>query len=184
MAPNAKQRWIPLTPDILGECTLRYPKLNEADTKGRYADNKFKTDLIPSAAGLERFKAWAEKLAAEMCPDVREPKLPIKVDKKDGTVFVTAKTKRQPILIDGRKNPINPETTKIRGGSVARIAGSLSNYDNGVYIMLDAVQIIELAGGPQGAEAFEDVEDGYVETTLSPVATADETQIPGGKYDL
>lgn len=203
---SKKQWWVPLTPDMLGDVILRYPKLNEPDTRGKFADNKFKTDVVPTdPEALKRFKAWATKVAQEKGEDVEGGiKLPIKKDKKDkeAAPFITLKTKRRPIIVDAKRNTIPVAPTdkngkpiahvRIRGGSLARVAGQLSNYEGGLYLMLDAVQIIELAGGSQGADAFAAVEGGYEaeegtiveETTSDDTPATDEAPKNGDQFDL
>jgi hypothetical protein len=167
---------------MLGVVTLRYPKLNEPDTRGKFADNKYKTDVIPSPENLKKFKEWALSVAKEKGMDLEGLKLPIRKDKKDkdAPAFVTLKSRKlndkpmKPILVDSMRQPI-PAGVRIRGGTTARVAGQLSNYPGGLYLQLEAVQVLDLVEDTsQGADAFDAVEDGYVAPDAP--ATEDETE--------
>ena len=77
---------------------------------------------------------------------------------------------QRPALFDAKKNPLNPSSCNIWGGSKMKIAYVLRSYYSpalgaGVTAQLKAVQIIELVEGKQ-LDLFAK-EDGY-ETTTSP----------------
>ena len=75
---------------------------------------------------------------------------------------------QRPALFDAKKNPINPSSCNIWGGSKMKIAYQLRSYYSpalgaGVTAQLKAVQIIELVESKQ-ADLFEK-EDGYETAT-------------------
>jgi DNA-directed RNA polymerase len=145
----------------------RFPKIIEPDTKGKYADNKHKTELIMSAEDLKAFKAKAAAAAKQLLPGVKNPKLPFKVstDKKTGETVESfiAKSTKKPWIGDAKKTPINPKN--IGPGSVLKIGGSFAAYEKGpnkgITAYLDAVQVIELKEGFDASALFNE-EDGYV----------------------
>lgn len=146
--------------------TARFPKIIEADTKGEYADNKHKTELVFSPEDMKAFKAQAEAAAAKLLPNVKNPKLPFKSkeDKKTKEIVESfiAKSTKKPFIVDAKKTPINPKN--IGGGSILKLVGSFAAYEKGpnkgITAYLDAVQVIDLKEGYDAAAAF-DVEDGY-----------------------
>jgi DNA-directed RNA polymerase len=145
----------------------RYPKIIEPDTKGEYADNKHKTELVLSAEDTKSFRQQALAAAKQLLPGVKNPKIPFKSspDKKTGEVvesFIFKSTKK-PLILDAKKNRINPKN--IGAGSVLKIGGSFAAYEKGpnkgITAYLDAVQVIELKEGFDASALFNE-EDGYV----------------------
>lgn len=146
----------------------RYPKISSPDTTGDYADNKYKTDVVFSDDDLKALKAKIVDFAKkEFGDEAKKVDLPIKEhkDKETGevTTFVRFKSKRKPVIVDAKKQPI-PAGVEVGGGSKVRIGGTLNAYkkggNKGVNIYLNAVQVIELQQG-FNINDFEE-EDGYV----------------------
>jgi hypothetical protein len=163
----------------------RYPKISYPDTKGQYADGRYKTDVVFDDVGLAAIKKMLTEFAAETIPHVKNPKLPIKTGKDDVT-YVSFKggwnaekdEARKPFVGDAKRNPI-PEGVTIGAGSKIKVAATMANYENGpnkgITIYLDGVQVLELVeGGGDVAGRFAD-EDGFVaEETTSDSNPGDE----------
>lgn len=136
----------------------RYPHISSPDTKGKYADNKFKTKLVfpisdPAAlAMVEEIKAAAASLG-------KGPKeyIPVTVDEEAGEIVLVTKTQYAPAIFDGRGNAA--KGVQIGGGSVLRVLGNIVPYDKGVTLQMNQVQIKELNGF--GTCGFDAVDDGY-----------------------
>jgi hypothetical protein len=148
----AKQWRVPLTPEILGVVTLQRTHLNEPDTEGKYALNNYLVDMVPDdPAVFQSFRDWALTVASQQGEDTSR-RTPLGEYQVPGTVpswskrvpSITLKSKRKPELIDAQRNPM-PAHVRIGNGSKAKVAGWLTNYDNGVYLILEVVQILDLA---------------------------------------
>ncbi len=158
-----------------------YPKITKPDTKGEYADNKYKTELELSSADLEKVRAEIKSKMKGMKFKVSQPKLPIKTG-KDGIERLVAKSKFLPTIINAHKVKLfdanvareDPDEFKkvealwIGGGSRIKIGCTLYNYEKGVSLQLNIVQIIELAGSSlddfsdeSGSEEGETLNDLY-----------------------
>ena len=155
----SKDNFTPITTPI-GD--LRYPKLSEPDTKGEYADGKYKTEITFNTINTALVKKEMEACAARMFPGAKNVKIPMKTA-KDGTVSFIFKSKNKPMLVDAKKQKI-PAGVNIGGGSTGRVHGSLAKYEKGpnkgITAYLSAVQVIELQEGGGSISAF-DVEDGF-----------------------
>jgi DNA-directed RNA polymerase len=116
----------------------RFPKISEPDTKGKYADGKFKTDgylddeayAVTEKALKEAAKTFWPKVAVA---DVSIPLKPFyanaedkKAKKADGRGF-TLKSKRRPAVFDSQKKKL-PEGVKIGGGSIIRVAATFAPW--------------------------------------------------------
>ena len=100
---------------------------------------------------------------------------------------VNRKTKenfsQRPMLFDAKKNPIEPSSCSIWGGSKLKVAYTMRGYYSpaigaGVVLQLKAVQVIELVEGSKQMELF-DEEDGYTNKN-STQETVNETQVQAG----
>jgi len=171
----------------LGEAI--YPHLNRPDVKFN-ENGEYKVNLKIPKAKAKGMIAIYEKAIQDSISDA-EAKLNGKKVKlapkpysiEDGQVIfkykmkatgINRKTKepfsQRPALFDAKKNPLNPSSCNIWGGSKMKIAYVLRSYYSpalgaGVTAQLKAVQIIELVEGKQ-MDLFAK-EDGY-ETTTSP----------------
>lgn len=147
--------------------TLRYPKISAPDTKGEYADNKFKTDIVFDDADFAIVEKAIKEAAATLLPDVKNPKLPLHTWEKDGDVSkgIRLKSQYRPAVFD-TKNTKLPETTLIGGGTVARIASAIFAYKKGgnvgISLRLGKVQVKELVEYQGGDESPFDETDGFV----------------------
>lgn len=161
-----------------------FTHIREPDTKGKYADNKFKTDLLWDAdEDLSAIVKVAHEAAVQEwgeVPDDLEIKIKDGNDRKyedyHGKVYVTVKTKKRPKQVDAKRNPL-PEGVHVGSGDIVKAL--LSPYcfiaeetvrENGrkkqikiptVTFFLNGLQLLEKnAGGFDPSDAF-DEEDGY-----------------------
>lgn len=124
-----------------------YPHLTKPDTKGEYADNKFKTSLVVDEATAKKLEAEFDKIAKDL--GVKGVKRPLRQYKGDWVV--TAKSKYRPVLVDASRNEIDVEADPdffVRGGSTIRISTEVVPYRDGIALRLKKVQVIELASRP------------------------------------
>jgi hypothetical protein len=145
--------------------TAQYPHISSPDTKGKYADNKFKTKLTlplgdPQA---QDFIKQIEAAATELGKDGKKDYRPYVEDEDANTVTFTFKSQYQPGTFDSKGGAI-PSSTRIGGGSVLRVMGVFMPYGEGtkagITAQINQVQVKTLNG--PGVCAFDDVEDGYV----------------------
>lgn len=126
----AKQEAIPfLTPWMVA----RFPKITQPDTKGKYADGKFKTDGVLTD---EDYKVAEQTLAdagKHFWPDADVVELPLmafyanaddKKAKKSDSKGMRLKSKYRPAVFDSKKKKL-PESVAIGGGSVFRVASAI-----------------------------------------------------------
>lgn len=146
--------------------TAQYPHISSPDTKGKYADNKFKTKLTlplgdPAAqAFIQQIEAAATELGKSGKKDYR----PYVEDEDANTVTFTFKSQYQPSVFDSRNKPI-PSSVRIGGGSVLRLMGVFMPYGEGtkagITAQINQVQVKALNG--PGVSAFDEVDDGYAQ---------------------
>lgn len=138
----------------------KYPHISSPDTKGKFADGKYKTKLIMALDddAATRFMAVIDE-AARALHGPKGDKLykPYEVDEDAGQVTFVFKTKYAPAIFDSRNNAA--KGVNIGGGSVIRLMGNIVEFDKGITAQFNQVQIKELNGF--GASAFDEVEDGY-----------------------
>ena len=100
----------------------------------------------------------------------QEPQAPpFKADKEGNETQIVAKSNFLPLVVDAKKRPLfdprNPpnedklESLAIRGGSKIKIGCNVFQYDKGISLQLETVQIIERSGGAS-LEGF-DEEEGF-----------------------
>jgi hypothetical protein len=175
-----------VVPYVLPFGIARYPKISQPDTNGKFADNKFKTDIAYDDATMDKIEADLRAIASDMWPDAEPASLylPIKEvykdkEKKqpDGRV-VTLKSKYRPAVFDAKKRKL-PEGVKIGGGSEIRVASACIPFERkitalvngktsqitqyGITLRLGDTQVrklVEYAGGGDGS-AFDEVEGGF-----------------------
>lgn len=142
----------------------RYPHISSPDTKGKFADNKWKTKLVfpitpENMQMVDAINAAADTFAATPAVSVPRAKMyvPIEVDEEAGEIVLITKTGYAPAIFDARGNAA--KGVQIGGGSVLRVMGNLVPFDKGLTLQLNQVQIKELNGF--GTCGFDDVEDGY-----------------------
>lgn len=139
----------------------RYPHLIEPDTKGQYADDKYKVDLILTKQELADLK----KRFIEVSGLTEKNRFPIGVDKEDESImFLKLKSKHKPLLIDanGMDLPVDAKVS-IGSGSKIRAIAEIYPYNTagqkGVSLRLKSIQIISLVEGSR--MGFDKVEGGY-----------------------
>jgi hypothetical protein len=140
---------------------ISFPHLEKPDSKGKYADNKYKvTQLIPKTANLGTLKKAVLDCAKEswgadvdmktlLHPfrngDVKAEKMPMYADH----LYITAKSRNRPTMLDASRNGI--EAAEVYGGCDARLVVTAMSYeqgrrdggvDRGVTFLLDVVQKI------------------------------------------
>lgn len=152
-----------------------YPHLSEPDTKGQYADNKFKTKLVIPAKDAKQFVEFLKAEGAKHFGK-KQHKLPAVKD-ENGNIVIIAKSKFKPGVFDSRNNPVTKDL-KIGGGSTLRLGGVLFMYKDGVSLQLNQVQVIDLVeyGGGAGSSMFGADEEGGFEAE-------DEGEAQGGFGD-
>jgi hypothetical protein len=164
--------------------SARYPHISSPDTKGKFADNKYKTKLVfaiddPAAkAAVEAIDAAAIEIHGAKGGKLYKPYV---IDEDEGEITIIAKSTYAPAIFDAKGN--QAKGVQIGGGSVLRLMGNLVEFEKGISLQLNQVQIKEL--NSFGKFAFEAIEDGYefdssdvVETTddgFDPVVTAEGT---------
>ena len=138
----------------------KYPHISSPDTKGKFADGKYKTKLILPIddPGAVRFMAEIDA-AVEKAHGAKGAQLykPYEVDEEAGEVTFTLKTKYEPAIFDARNK--QARGVHIGGGSVIRLMGSIVEYDKGVTCQCNQVQIRELNGF--GTSGFDEDDGGY-----------------------
>lgn len=137
-----------------------YPHLNKPDTKGKYADNKYKTKLVlrgddPDTQAFVKSVKQALKDLKGTAKSTHH--IPVAIDEETGEVTFTAKSKYAPAIFDAKNQ--KARKAKIGRGSTIRLMGELVEFDKGISAQLHQVQIKELNGW--GESAFDTVEDGY-----------------------
>lgn len=174
---------------VLRGGVLSYPWLDRPDTKFD-DDGIFRADVVLAKEDAQPFldmanealDNWIEK--ANVYVKKKTPKrvnLSV-VENEDGTVTIRTKLKAKQkrkdgsvvnnkvAVVDSRKRPI-PEGTRVGGGSVANVSLSLWPWYTaalgfGLQFRLKAVQVTQLQEpGFDAANAFDEVEDGYVAET-------------------
>jgi hypothetical protein len=127
----AKQESIPfVTPWF----TARFPKISKPDTKGKFADGKFKTDGDLSDEDYKAVEKALKDAGKKFWPDADVVSIPMKSfyksaeDKKakkspEARGF-TLKSKYRPAVFDSKKHKL-PENVVIGGGSVLRVASAI-----------------------------------------------------------
>jgi hypothetical protein len=142
----------------------QYPHLNKPDTKGRYADNKYKTKLVlrgddpDTQAFVKKIDAAVKELHGSDKASIYRP---YEVDDESGDVIFISKSKYAPAIFDAKNR--SARKAKIGRGSTLRLMGEFIGYGEGkkagVSAQLHQVQIKELNGW--GSSGFDEVEDGY-----------------------
>jgi DNA-directed RNA polymerase len=175
-----KQEAIPfLTPWF----TARFPKISKADTKGQYADGKFKTDGVLDDAAYAVVEKTLKDAAKHFWPGEADVSLPLKkfyankedkaAKKSDGR-GLTLKSKYQPACFDAKKTKL-PPSVQIGGGSVIRVASAIFPWSKttkfkgeevteyGISLRLGDVQVrklVEFQAQGDGS-AFDADEEGF-----------------------
>jgi hypothetical protein len=151
--------------------TAQYPWLNKADFKFD-DDGVFKTDVLVEADAAKDLVDKINQFAKDTLGDkISKGIMPYKTDPDTGQIIFKTKSKYQPKFKDSAAQMMVKDIPQVWGGSVIRVAGTLTSYDKGVNcgvkLNLNAVQIIKLSeGGGDGAD-FGAVDDGFVASKSS-----------------
>lgn len=172
-----------------------YAHIAHPDTKGQYADNKYKVTLklkkgdkaveefvgkIHEAlkeAQSEQTEAWKKK-KLEVFDPVKDGDDKEDADKKGmaGFWLVTFKSKHQPKVVDSKRKPVGKSVT-VFGGDVIKVAFGMSPFEKpvqgkgGLTLYLNAIQLLDKRAGD--ATSMFDEEDGYTEDTVGEGAGED-----------
>lgn len=169
-----KFKHVPFVTEVM---TARYPKLSEPDTKGEYADGKYKTEATADEDYTERFKAEIRAVIDQHFAGKKNVHAPWKETKEGAIAFNFQSPSKKPELMDAKGNPLKAGIV-IYGGSRIRISGVIAVWQkgakHGVSLWPDAVRVIKLAErldasapfcGPDdrfdASRAFGPPEDGY-----------------------
>ena len=138
----------------------RYPHIDSPDTKGKYADNKYKVKLV-LPIGSDEAQALVQQIK-DAAVSIHGPKgldmhMPFVEDEEAGETVFTFKTQYAPGVFDSRGN--NAMGVRVGGGSVIRLMGNLVEFDKGITAQMNQVQIKSLSNS--GTCAFGAVDDGY-----------------------
>lgn len=158
---DKKFKYVPFVTEVM---TARYPKLSEPDTKGEYADGKYKTEATADEDYTECFQEAIQAVADTYFAGKKNVHLPWK-ETKEGTIAFSFKSpKKKPQLTDSKGKALK-QGTSIRGGSSIRIAGVIAAWEKGakrgVSLWPDAVRVIKLSEGFDANAAFGAAEDGF-----------------------
>ena len=152
----------------------QYPWLNKADTKFD-DEGVYKTNLSVDPDSAKALVAKINEFAQEQLgKKMSKAQLPYMTDPDTGDVIFKTKSKFQPKFKDSAGQLImDNQVPQLWGGSVLRVAGTLTAYDKGVNVgvklNLGAVQIItpaETTGN--GGDDFGAVDGGFVASTAPP----------------
>ena len=158
---DKKFKYVPFVTEII---TARYPKLSEPDTKGEYADGKYKTEATADEDYTERFQETIQAVADTYFAGKKNVHLPWKETKEGAIAFNFKSPKKKPQLTDAKGKALK-QGTVIRGGSLIRIAGVIAAWEKGakrgVSLWPDAVRVIKLSEGFDANAAFGAAEDGF-----------------------
>jgi hypothetical protein len=170
---DKKFKYIPFVTEVI---TARYPKLSEPDTKGEYADGKYKTEATADEGYTERFQEEIQKVAGAHFAGKRNVHLPWKETKEGAIAFIFKSPKKKPQLSDAKGKALK-QGTIIRGGSLIRIAGVIAAWEKGakrgVSLWPDAVRVIKLSEGFDANAAFGAAEDGFDADEYEPTSFED-----------
>jgi hypothetical protein len=142
---------------------LRYPRITEADTTGKYADGKFKTQLLVPKKDAQKLVDELKEIAKNN-PDLKalkaDIKFPFKPDKDDEDIVVfVMKSKFKPLIFDGSRKEVKNLKERLAGGSTVRIAGTVFAYDKGLSLQMKQVQVLELRSGAESM--FDEAEGSF-----------------------
>jgi hypothetical protein len=163
----------------------KYPHISSPDTKGKYADNKFKTKLVFQLgdAGVSDFIKACDDAAKEIHGSAGATLYkPYVLNEDEGVVEFVFKTQYAPAIFDARNQ--SAQGAQIGGGSVLRILGSFVEYDKGITCALNQVQIKQL--NSFGSSGFGAVDGGfeYDGSEVEPAAETPDSEVATGGSSL
>lgn len=177
-----------------------YAYHHNPDTKGQYADGKYKGQLVmPGNTDMSALETKVRDFAAAVFPDddLSDLHLPWKSyegDKEEfeGKIILKASTKHKPKVCDTKRQLLT-KGIEARSGDECRYAASLYAYKKvekvkegkkiidvlmyGVSLQLNTVQLVKKnAGGGASLDAFDDI-DGF---NIDDVEDFDDAPFEGG----
>lgn len=180
---DRKFKYIPFVTNVM---TARYPKLSEPDTKGEYADGKYKTEATADEAYTEEFQEAIKAVAEAAFEGKKNVHLPFKETKEGAIAFNFKSPKKKPQLTDSKGKALK-QGTVIRGGSLIRIAGVMAPWEKGakrgVSLWPDAVRVIKLSEGSVGFGAPEDGFDADEHETNTSFGDEGNSDVAGNSGD-
>jgi DNA-directed RNA polymerase len=142
--------------------TLRYPKISQPDTKGKYADGKFKTDIVFSDDDFVIVEETIREAVAKLLPAAKNPRLPLFTEWEEGR-GIRLKCTYRPAVFDAKNKKLPEDMLLVGGGTIARIAATIFAYEmagnSGIDVRLGKIQVkklVEYQGGD--ASPFDDTE--------------------------
>lgn len=158
---DKKFKYVPFVTEVM---TARYPKLSEPDTKGEYADGKYKTEATADEDYTERFQEFIQNIADKAFSRKKNVHLPWKETKEGCIAFNFKSPKKKPELLDAKGVPLRPGII-IRAGTLIRIVGSVAAWEKGakrgISLWPDAIRVIKLAEGFDASVAFGPADEGF-----------------------
>lgn len=163
--------------------TAAYAYFHRADTKGQYANNKFKGQLVLDGdTDMSALEAKVREFAAEVFPDddlsdLHLPWSEYAGDKEEfeGKIILKASTKHKPKVLDTKRKPLK-KGVEARSGDEVRLVCTLYAYKKvekvkegkkvidvtvwGVSLQLSVVQLVTKRSGGGGEDLLDDI-DGF-----------------------
>ena len=159
--PDKKYQYVTFVTEVM---VARDPKLSEPDTRGEYADGKYKTEATASEGYTQKFQGDLLAVAHRYFGAGKSIHMPWKETKEGAIAFNFKSPKKKPELTDSKGKPLKAGT-RIRSGSLLRIAGVIAAWEKGVMcgvsLWPDAVRVIKLVEGFDASAAFGAAEDGF-----------------------
>jgi hypothetical protein len=185
---DKKFKYVPFVTEVM---TARYPKLSEPDTKGEYADGKYKTEATADEAYTETLQEKIQEVVETNFAGKKNVHVPWKETKEGAIAFNFKSPKKKPQLTDAKGKALKAGTI-IRGGSLIRIAGVIAAWEKGakrgVSLWPDAVRVIKLSEGFDANAAFGAAEDGFDADEYEPNTSFDdngsEDAVDGDEADV
>lgn len=151
----------------------QYPHLSKPDTKGKFADNKYKTKLVCSTADkdAQAFITFLDEAAIELHGKAGAKLYkPYVLDEEAGNVTFIFKTQYAPGIFDAALG--QAKGVDVGNGSVLRVMGVVVEFEKGITAQINQIQIKELNSA--GVCGFDKVEDGYVfdQSDVAPETTS------------
>jgi hypothetical protein len=162
--------------------TAAYAYHHAPDTKGQFADGKYKGQLVMAGnTDMSKLETTVRAFAAAVFPDddLSDLRLPWKAydgekEEFQGKIILKASTKHKPTVCDTKRQLLS-KSVEARSGDDCRYAASLYAYKKmekirdgkkivdvvmiGVSLQLNTVQLVKKnAGGGASVDAFDDIE--------------------------
>lgn len=169
-----------------------WPKLDTPDVytnpkTGKSGKPKYKINVQVSDDELKRVRAEIVKFAETKFDSLKGIKLPLHVNEETKEVSVPLTRSAElglPLIVDAQNNKL-PEGLSVGGGSLVQVNGTLNDYEDGINVYLNAVQVLKFEENTFGKSPFEATEGFVVESRGSKSddddnnsSTEDDDEIP------